>query len=169
MFSARHTSSLSNHPSSCGGVKRRSRRWARAERCFTRSRSRCQLRSPIHTIFSMVFFLFGLTMQQPASVWVALCVDEDAEYSAVPDLKGAAFHLFFPVYESLFLQACTRITRAAPQKFRPQSDVAVVGVGWRREGGQNRANNSSKRIYRDIFCHATLLSLWKKSTTHDTR
>lgn len=42
----------------------------------------------------MVFFLFGLTMQQPASVWVALCVDEDAEYSAVPDLKGAAFHLF---------------------------------------------------------------------------
>lgn len=77
--------------------------------------------------------------------------------------------IFFPVYESLFLQTCTRITRAAPQKFRPQSDVAVVGVGWRREGGQNRANNSSKRIYRDIFCHATLLSLWKKSTTHDTR
>ena len=29
-----------------------------------------------------------------------------------------------------------RITRAAPQKFRPQSDVAVVGVGWRQEGGQ---------------------------------
>lgn len=38
--------------------------------------------------------------------------------------------IFFPVYESLFLQACNRIMRAAPQKFRPQSDVAVVGVGW---------------------------------------
>ena len=134
MFSARHTSSLSNHPSSCGGVKRRSRRWARSERCSTPSRSRCQLRSPIHTIFSMVFFLFGLTMQQPASVGCTLC-GWGTEHSAVPDPKGSAFHLF-PVYESLFLQACTRITCAAPQKFRPQSDVAVVGVGWRREGGQ---------------------------------
>lgn len=28
------------------------------------------------------------------SLWVALCVDGDAEYSAVPDPKGAAFHLF---------------------------------------------------------------------------
>ena len=69
------------------------------------------------------------------SLRVALCVDGDAEHSAVPDPKGTAFHLF-PVYESLFLQACTRITCAAPQKFRSQSDVAVVGVGWRREGGQ---------------------------------
>ncbi|WP_296110052.1 hypothetical protein, partial [uncultured Alistipes sp.] len=51
-------------------------------------------------------------------------------------IRKARRFIFFPVYESLFLQACTRITRAAPQKFRPQSDVAVVGVGWRREGGQ---------------------------------
>lgn len=168
MFSARQTSSLSNHPSSCGGVKRRSKRWARAERCSTRSRSRCQLCSPIHTIFSMVFFsvwfnipatrLYGLH-----SVWMGT---PNIQRSRI---RKARHFIFFPVYESLFLQACTRITRAAPQKFRPQRDVAVVGVGWRRKGGQNRANNSSKRIYRDIFCHATLLSLWKKSTTHDTR
>lgn len=51
-------------------------------------------------------------------------------------IRKAQHFIFFPVYESLFLQACTRITRAAPQKFRPQSDVAVVGVGWRQEGGQ---------------------------------
>lgn len=51
-------------------------------------------------------------------------------------IRKARRFIFFPVYESLFLQACTRITRAAPQKFRPQSDVAVVGVGWRQEGGQ---------------------------------
>ena len=169
MFSARHTSSLSNHPSSCGGVKRRSRRWARAERCSTRSRSRCQLRAPIHTIFSMVFFfsvwfdyaatrLYGLH-----SVWMGT---PNIQRSRI---RKARRFIFFPVYESLFLQACIRITRAAPQKFRSQSDVAVVGVGWRREGGQNRANNSSKRIHRDIFCRAILLSLWKKSTTHDTR
>ena len=63
------------------------------------------------------------------SLWVALCVDGAAEHSAVPNPKDSAFHLF-PVYESLFLQACNRIMRAAPQKFRPQSDVAVVGVGW---------------------------------------
>ena len=135
MFSARHTSSLSNHPSSCGGVKRRSRRWARAERCSTRSRSRCQLRSPIHTIFSMVFFsvwfdfaatrLYGLH-----SVWMET---PNIQRSRI---RKARRFIFFPVYESLFLQACTRITRAAPQKFRSQSDVAVVGVGWRREGGQ---------------------------------
>ena len=168
MFSARHTSSLSNHPSSCGGVKRRSRRWARAERCSTRSRSRCQLRSPIHTIFSMVFFLFGSTFRQPVSESCTLCGWGRRTFSG-PGSERHGVSSFFPVYESLFLQACTRITRAAPQKFRSQSDVAVVGVGWRREGGQNRANNSSKRIYRDIFCHATLLSLWKKSTTHDTR
>lgn len=51
-------------------------------------------------------------------------------------IRKARRFIFFPVYESLFLQACTRITRAAPQKFRSQSDVAVVGVGWRREGRQ---------------------------------
>lgn len=28
------------------------------------------------------------------SLWVALCVDGDAEHSAVPDPKGTAFHLF---------------------------------------------------------------------------
>lgn len=60
-------------------------------------------------------------------------------------IRKARHFIFFPVYESLFLQACTRITRAAPQKFRPQRDVAVVGVGWRREGGQNRANNFLKK------------------------
>ena len=168
MFSARHTSSLSNHPSSCGGVKRRSRRWARAERCSTRSRSRCQLRSPIHTIFSMVFFSAGFNIPATRlcglhSVWMG---SPNIQRSRI---RKARHFIFFPVYESLFLQACTRITRAVPQKFRPQSDVAVAGVGWRREGGQNRANNSSKRINHDIFCRATLLSLWKKSTTHDTR
>ena len=168
MFSARQTSSLSNHPSSCGGVKRRSRRWARAERCSTRSRSRCQLRSPIHTIFSMVFFSVWFNYATTRlcglhSVWMRTPNTQRSR------IRKARRFIFFPVYESLFLQACTRITRAAPQKFRPQSDVAVVGVGWRQEGGQNRANNSSKRINRDIFCHATLLSLWKKSTTHDTR
>lgn len=168
MFSARHTSSLSNHPSSCGGVKRCSRRWARAKRCSTRSRSLSQLRSPIHTIFSMVFF----------SVWFDYAATRlcglHSVWMGTPNIqrsriRKARHFIFPPVYESLFLQACTRITRSALQKFRPQSDVAVVGVGWRREGGQNRANNSSKRINRDIFCHATLLSLWKKSTTHDTR
>ena len=51
-------------------------------------------------------------------------------------IRKARRFIFFPVYESLFLQACTRITCAAPQKFRSQSDVAVVGVGWRQEGGQ---------------------------------
>lgn len=51
-------------------------------------------------------------------------------------IRKARRFIFFPVYESLFLQACNRITRAALQKFRPQSDVAVVGVGWRQEGGQ---------------------------------
>lgn len=49
-------------------------------------------------------------------------------------IRKARHFIFFPVYESLFLQACNRITRATPQKFRPQKDVAVVGVGWRREG-----------------------------------
>ena len=151
MFSAQQTSSLSNHPSSCGGVKRRSKRWARAERCSTRSRSRCQLRSPIHTIFSMVFFsvwfnipatrlcglhsLFGSTFRQPASVGCTLCGWGRRIFSG-PGSERHGISSFFPVYESLFLQACTRITRAVPQKFRPQSDVAVVGVGWRREGGQ---------------------------------
>ena len=28
------------------------------------------------------------------SLWVAFCVDGDTEYSAVPDPKGTAFHLF---------------------------------------------------------------------------
>ena len=51
-------------------------------------------------------------------------------------IRKARHFIFFPVYESLFLQACTRRTRAALQKFRPQSDVAVVGVGWHQEGGQ---------------------------------
>ena len=51
-------------------------------------------------------------------------------------IRKARRFIFFPVYESLFLQTCTRITREAPQKFRPQSDVAVVGVGWRQEGRQ---------------------------------
>ena len=145
IFSARHTSSLSNHPSSCGGVKRRSRRWARAERCSTRSRSRCQLRSPIHTIFSMVFFLFGLTMQQPASVGCTLCGWGHRTFSG-PGSERLGVSSFFPVYESLFLQACTRITRTAPQKFRPQSSVAVVGVGWRREGGQTKRERSNFRF-----------------------
>lgn len=49
-------------------------------------------------------------------------------------IRKARHFIFFPVYESLFLQACNRITRATPQKFRPQSDVAVVGIGWRQEG-----------------------------------
>ena len=129
------TSSLSNHPSSCGGAKRRSKRWARAERCSTRSRSRCQLRSPIHTIFSMVFFSAGFNIPATRlcglhSVWMGT---PNIQRSRI---RKARHFIFFPVYESLFLQACTRITRAAPQKFRSQSDVAVVGVGWRREGGQ---------------------------------
>ena len=49
-------------------------------------------------------------------------------------IRKARHFIFFPVYESLFLQACTRITRAAPQKFRPQTRkvmwqwLASVGV-----------------------------------------
>lgn len=96
-----------------------------------------------YNLFHNLLFCLVRHSNNP-SLWVALCVDGDAEYSAVPDPKGTAFHLF-PVYESLFLQACTRITRAAPQKFRSQSDVAVVGVGWRREGGQTRKELSDFR------------------------
>lgn len=144
MFSARHTSSLSNHPSSCGGVKRRSRRWARAERCSTRSRSLSQLRSPIHTIFSMVIFSvwFDIPATSPYGlhfVWMGM---PNIQRSRI---RKARRFIFFPVYESLFLQACTRITRATPQKFRPQSDVAVVGVGWRREGGHFMCSNLQDR------------------------
>lgn len=72
-------------------------------------------------------------MRQPVFMGCTLCEWGRRTFSG-PGSERHGISSFFPVYESLFLQACTRITRAAPQKFRPQSDVAVVGVGWRREG-----------------------------------
>jgi len=83
----------------------------------------------------MVFFSVGFNIPATRlcglhSVWMG------APNIQRSRIRKARRFIFFPVYESLFLQACTRITHATPQKFRPQSDVAVVGVGWRREGGQ---------------------------------
>ena len=130
MFSVRQTSSLSNHPASSKGVKRRFAYWARFDKCSTRSRSVCQLRSPIHTIFSMILFIFNSTIRQPVTAGCNLCRRGDHAFSD-PGSERLGIS-FFAVYKSLFRQACIQITHAAHQKFCPQRVVAVVGAGWRQ-------------------------------------
>ena len=168
MFSARQTSSLSNHPSSCGGVKRRSRRWARAERCSTRSRSRCQLRSPIHTIFSMVFFSMGFDI--PAirlcglhSVWMG------APNIQRSRIRKARRFIFFPVYESLSITSLHSDNARRPSKV---SLTRRCGSGWRRLASRGWTKSCKQFLKKNSSRHILSRNPFifvEKSTTHDTR
>lgn len=95
------------------------------------------LPTPLPDTYDLFHGLLSVWFNIPATLLCGL----HSVWMGTPDIQRSRIRkarrfIFFPIYESLFLQACNRITRATPQKFRPQSDVAVVGVGWRQEGGQ---------------------------------
>lgn len=83
-------------------------------------------------------------------------------------IRKARHFIFFPVYESLFLQACIRITRVPLKSF-----VRKVMWQWLASVGVKRVDKIvqiilQKNQSRHILSRNPFIFV-EKSTTHDTR